>query len=247
MNVFHDKTNGGWIMKGLCFALFLAATVAFPGCGGTPESYYPVKEGAEWSFRAETITSKLDAASGKLLAGKKEGKFFSSFLPGKEWGGKTVYPRKDVFDGTQTSYSYLLKDAEGIALVAEQGADAVEPNAVPQPGHFITFHLGAKEGWSLTGKSRLAKGQFLPLKAAIVSDKDVVQVPAGKFKNCLVLRSEGTKDFDIPPYGNVNIRVVTMSWFAPRAGLIKEVVTEESPHPELGTMKTTIERVEPGK
>lgn len=229
------------------FPALLAALIASGGCGITPESYYPMKEGSESSYRVNTILSTLDGKSGKLLTEKKEGRFSSRFLPKQELKGKTVIPRKDVLDGTQTSYSYILKENKGLAMYAYQGTDAGEPEIFSEPSYLIKSPLNVGESWTGFGKSHLAKDQTVPMKTKITIAKTPVDVPAGKFKECLEIRSEGVNDFDVPPFGKVTIRAVTVRWFAPKVGLVKEIVHEESTHPSLGTIKLTYERTEPGK
>jgi len=83
------------------------------------------------------------------------------------------------------------------------------------------------------------------MKASVESLKDDIQVPEGKFKMCMRVRSEAVKMFTVPPYGRVSVRVVGVHWYAPKAGLVKAIVNEESDNFELGTVKYTLERVKP--
>ncbi|MDX1519073.1 MAG: hypothetical protein R3318_03045, partial [Gammaproteobacteria bacterium] len=67
----------------------------------------------------------------------------------------------------------------------------------------------------------------VPVVATIESMRDTVKVPAGTFRNCMRIRTEGKAFVDAGNYvGNTVVGVDETSWYAPGVGLVKTVRKE---------------------
>ena len=66
------------------------------------------------------------------------------------------------------------------------------------------------------------------LNYEILSTKEVIQTPVGKFKNCLKIRGTGKTSFiGDSEIGSIIIEVLSEEWYAKDIGLIKAVRTKK--------------------
>lgn len=232
--------------------MFLAALLpAFLGsCGPADDSdYFPLESGWSWTYRVISDIRNVGKSRAHSLV----------------VNGKTV-----TVDGENTTprmyqdghvFYYAHRD-EGILLVADRPAwQQAEP---AQPGQWvIKYPLTVGDSWEVWSETHLLRRQVFsptavvsvpvvaPIQVTYTVEAldDTVEVPAGRFRNCLRLKGRGEAAVNMGErIGEVAIFVDTTQWFAPGVGLVKAVREEDSrpESPAAGTLTLELESVDRG-
>jgi hypothetical protein len=175
-----------------------------------PDSYFPLKDGLGWEYRYKImdLTSKNQIGAGKAL--KK------NLAPLKLKGVQAVpqvfsfYEPADVLK--QETTSYIAQDAAGFYVVARKTANDKEPKLLPENYYVLKFPFAKGTSWKQEVEGFI-------LQDTIESDNASVQVPAGTFNNCLMVK----KVYFHPQNPTTPVKE-TDFWFAPEVGNIKVVI-----------------------
>jgi len=189
--------------------LLLLAGLGQWSFGASPEAYLPLQEGMTWEFQQKLFNLKSKAQLGEAKAIKKNlaprdikgikghPQVFSSYQPGGTLKHETT--------------SFITQDAEGFAVFARQTANLKEPQLLEEKFYILKFPLAKGTAWQ-----QFAEG-FL-LQTSIESTTDTVQVPAGTFHHCVVI-----KKLYLAGRDSKQPAQEARFWFAPGVGTVKVV------------------------
>ena len=188
--------------------------------------YFPQAEGIRWLYSLTYET--VDESRNERLMIEN--------LPAAEMDGHEVLLQKTL-QGDELVYSEreegLFRDGYFTGRGAKRRFVPQEQLLIPRPA--VT---GAK--WQSTLKTiALENGgprgvvidEQVSVEAVVKSLNDVVNVKAGRFRNCLRIEKVGEKDIPLGKYqyiGNTRLRVRETSWYAPGVGLVKVSRQEET-------------------
>ncbi len=217
--------------------IFLIILLICSGCSKKEPSYFPLSDGHKWRY--DVVLETRD--------GVQKQKYILNNLGESELDGKPVYLRQSL-DGTVL---YYLDSNEGIYYLGSINDKKIKPEfnkdkqlVVPKPHVMNTT-------WEQSTTTKLLKKTGPPqktvfeifakvdLEAKIVSLDDVVNVPAGRFKNCMKITMSGSSFKDAGNYiGLTLVNVEQTSWFAQGVGLIKmeRIETTKSDALDKGTL-----------
>ena len=187
----------------------LISSWVIPGTIGTvngAESYYPLKEGMTWEY-------SLQSAKG----GAK--KLIIKNLAARQMDGITVIPNEWNADGN-IIINFILENETGVYKIAEQKPGSKEPVKLKHPVCYIKYPILEGTTWE---NITVMGGRDLEISLTIYSLNDVVQVPAGTFKNCIKIKHEG-KDIS-PDKDATSLSLEAMEWHAPGVGVVKSMAT----------------------
>lgn len=199
------------------FLLLLILTA----CSDSPEGhlYFPLQEGLSWKYRVTTSYSDQ----------KTEHELTIENLGQQEERGKTYFIRR-----TSSGIDYYINsDAEGV--YREGLRTLVETHIRPDKDKRFVFKLPVETGtnwlqvsYPMVFKNVVSNGQRMvdykaPFAYTITSTNETVTVPAGTFKNCILVRGEGQTEIYTDAINGFNeIPMIVEEWYAPGVGLIKQ-------------------------
>lgn len=206
--------------------LWLLAQLA--GCGAGGAEYFPPDKGRWWEYRLTVTILEETARQKQLLRNVGEGR----------WGDEQVLVREHT-GGEMRIYH---TGSEGVRRVASRMPDAVQPVEDP-PGHFvIKAPLEPGTAWPVTSRLSLVESRaFEPrdllirrrlpveLTYTIEALDDTVEVPAGRFQDCLRVRATGRRVVPVDRgLRSASVDVEAVDWYAPGVGLVKSTRREYS-------------------
>lgn len=184
-----------WTFLGIC------------SCTKSPADYFPLTTGRVWTYQVS-----LKGPFGQEV----DVRTTITNLAARPLRGRTVTPQKMEFQALGRShyeFQYMAEDRDGVYRFADQDSGDVEPKIESSTEYTLKAPLKSGTSWHATVD--LPRGQPVPGVATIEGTKDVVDVPAGTFKDCIKVRIVGaTKETA------ANEEYV---WYAPSVGLVKEV------------------------
>lgn len=198
-------------MKKIIFLIFLfLGGISGWVWGVAPETYLPLKEGLVWEFQH----TFLDLETGKQIGAAASVK--ENLAPTKLQGIKVVPQNFSFYQpvGTlkQKTISFIVQDTGGFQVVARQSLNEPEPRFLPEKFSILKFPLTKGASWT-----QPAEG--LSIHNTIEDTAAAVQVPAGTFKNCLLV-----KKVYFHQKAPQNAIQEGLFWFAPGVGNVKVVL-----------------------
>jgi hypothetical protein len=155
-----------------------------------------------------------------------------------------IYNRLGPEKPTRFYTGFVGQDANGVYEVANQSDLDTEPRLNKPPRYIIRYPIKVGRIWRQKEKTHfLNENVELLITYAIESIDEVVTVPAGKFRNCLMIKYEGSLKKDLDTLGAARITVEQRAWFAPGVGLIKSIRKEQSSGPGGGAGELRTELV----
>ena len=195
-------------MKKVVFLTFLISLIVSSWAwGAAPESYLPLKEGMLWEYRNKFFDMKSHEQLGSGKAIKKN-------LAPMELQGTRVIPEVFSFyqpDDTfkmETS-SFIVQDTSGFSVFARQGPNDKTPSIVPGRYYILKFPLTKGASWK-------QEAEGFTRQDTIEATDASVQVPAGTFTNCLMI-----KRLYFSPKNPGTPLQEALFWFAPDVGTVK--------------------------
>jgi hypothetical protein len=207
-------------MKKLSFLAFLVIWgVSGWAWGASPETYLPLSEGMTWEFQHSFFDLKT---KGHIGSGKSIKK---NLAPTELKGTKVVpqvfsfYQPADVLK--QETTSFIAQDATGFHVLARQGANDKEPKILPEKYSILKLPLTPGASWQ-------QQAEGFVLKDSIEATDAQVQVPAGAFSQCLVVK----KLYFNPKNLAAPVQEARL-WFAPGVGHVKTVIKHPQENKEI--------------
>ena len=187
--------------------------------GATPESFVPLTAGMTWEYQNKLYDLKTHGQTGAGQAIKKN-------QAPVDLQGTKVTPQVFSFyepDNVlkQENTSYIAHDADGFYVFARKAANDAAPRVVPQKYYLLKSPLTLGASWKQEVQGHITQDTVVATDAS-------VQVPAGNFTNCLLVK----KLFFNP--GNPGTPVQEAQfWFAPDVGNVKAVITNFQENQEV--------------
>jgi hypothetical protein len=187
--------------------------------GASPESYFPLKDGMRWEyhFRILDLSSQNQIGTGKSL--KK------NLAPMDLKGTKAVPQVFSFYEPADTlkqeTTSFVAKDAAGFYVLARKATNDKEPKILPEKYYVLKFPITKGAAWKQTVEGFI-------LQDTIESTDASVQVPAGTFSNCLMI-----KKLYFSPKNPTTPLKETVFWFAPDVGNVKVVIKDPQEKKEI--------------
>jgi hypothetical protein len=193
--------------KSVLFAILLMLGSSSWVWGASPESYLPLKAGLVWEYQNKFIDLKTNSQVGSAKAVKKN-------LPAVNLQGVSAVPQ--VFTSLQSgeapkqeTKSFIAKDAAGFYVLARQAPNDKEPKLIPQKYYILKLPLTKGTSWQ-------QEAEGFVLRDTIEATDASVQVPAGTFTNCLMI-----KRVYLHPQDLKTPLQEAVFWFAPEVGNVK--------------------------
>lgn len=189
------------------------------GCGDTPSGYFPMQVGLAWEYRVTTERrgdSETTRYSVRNIAARRT--------------GRGVEVTRRTSDGTD----YLLvEDDTGVYRVGKRRI--VEHDIQPDPTRRYVLKQPLTPGtdWITSThayvlrrlhpyEDSLRRGTQLDLSYQIVAIDETVEVPAGRFEHCVLVRGLGNLTiYSDAVLGFTEIPIETREWYAPNVGLVR--------------------------
>ena len=201
------------------FAFLLSWLVSSWAWAASPESYLPLKEGMVWEYQNKFIDLKSNEPVGGGKAIKKN-------LASIDLQGTRVVPQIFSFyqpDETlkQETGSFIAQDTAGFYVFARQGPNDKGPRIIAEKYYILKFPLTQGASWKQTSEG-------VVLQDIVESTDASVQVPAGTFNNCLMIK----KLYFSPKDPNTPLQEAQF-WFAPGVGNVKVIIKHLQENKEL--------------
>ncbi len=205
----------------LIIFIFTACLFLLPGCGKREQSYFPLQEGMQWSYK---VTKTIRGST-------KNQKYIFVSLPNDKFNDEYASIRKSM-DGTLL---YYRETEKGPMFVGQQTQSGLfERNE----RYIFRYPLQKGIQWQETTTTKLLhrvvppiykRIEFtteIPLSVTIETTDDTVNVPAGIYVDCIKIVKHGSKNVDLKNYkgflvGTTIIDIDEVSWYAPGVGLVR--------------------------
>ena len=205
-------------------ALLAAAVLALlAGCKEPPgSSLFPLEEGRRWTYRLSSEWEN-DTRERETVVLSNLGRD-SALESGSAW-----HRRSD------TGLDYWLRaDATGIYRVAAKSDVDAEPKPDPTPRFVLKAPIAVGTSWQTTTTTYLMRrnSEFppeirhahpsVPVVRTIEALDDRVEVPAGRFEQCVRVKGLALlRLFADPVNGFKDMPLTTLEWYCPGVGLVK--------------------------
>jgi len=165
--------------------------------------YYPLKPGLTWTYNvtSEKITNA---------------KIVITNLPAREINGVTVTPRQWDMGGT-SKYSLMAVDSYGIYRYGEQASENAQPVLTSPKAYSLRDPVASGTTWDMQSKMGADE---LTINLTVESIIESVTVPAGVYKDCVMIKHVGGSKKD-----GASTSLEAYEWYAPDVGLVKSIVT----------------------
>ena len=199
-------------MRKLLFGLmvFFILSLSLSSFGASQDNYLPLTAGMTWEFQH----TFLDLKTQKQVAAAKS---LKENLAPEELQGVKVTPQVFSFyqpagQLKQKTKSFIVQDASGFHVVARQSLNEPEPTFLPEKFYILKFPLTQGASW------KQPAGKLI-IHNTIEDTAATVQVPAGTFTDCLLVKKLYFHEKD-PEHAIQE----GLFWFAPEVGNIKVVL-----------------------
>jgi hypothetical protein len=208
-----------------------------PGCTDTSSEYFPLGEKIIWEYRIQKqLNDELSV-----------GKSIIAQLKSTEVNGIEYFPHKNANGETY----YYHENGTGILLSAnpEQEGEMIlkyplKPGSRWGKRSRIMVLDSRHESFS-GGEAFISLNEDIVLDTRIVNLNDIIEVPAGVFKNCMLLESTASVTVKERTRGIKRIIFEQKEWYAPGVGMVKKMRKEYSvPEKYHGVQITELLRLE---
>ncbi|MBF91977.1 MAG: hypothetical protein CMP34_04125 [Rickettsiales bacterium] len=220
------------------FSLFISLLLII-GCSEQNNDYFPLDKIKTWNYTVKIQPDVDDAVIYKKTnqsLGKKK-----IFLNNENY---EVYPFLKE-DGT---IMYYQSSDDGIYRNGIKFNKDIDFKIIKKNRMVLPYPIRIGKKWEVDSKTFLILKRYpyydyrattnFKLNYEILSTKEVIQTPLGKFKNCLKIRGTGKTSFiGDSEIGSIIIEVLSEEWYAKDIGLIKTVRTEKTDTDLFGTTK----------
>lgn len=202
-----------------CLIVFFVIGLCSSVLGASPDSYFPLKDGMRWEYQYKVLDLKSQNPIGTGKAVKKN-------LAPMQFQGNNVVPQVFSFYEPanvlkQENTSYVAKDTAGFYVLARKTTNDKEPKMLPGKYYVLEFPLNKGASWKQEVEGFI-------IQDTVESADASVQVPAGTFSNCLMI-----KKLHFNPKNPSTPVKETDFWFAPDVGNVKVVIKHPAENKEI--------------
>ena len=206
--------------------------------------YYPLTEGARLLYQIKATQHVAEQAPREHTLSAMIVHLGTAMVQ-----GKSVVPEGRYIDGQLTGVTFIADDETGIYYFANQNGAQKKPVVMNPIQYLIKYPVQTGASWQQKSSGfEMLNGKKLPvtLNASIVSDDEIVAVPAGVFAKCLKIQMTGS----VPATDqHPAFRLDNQLWYAPGLGMIKQIQKEEqtSIKPMTFTMVLNLQEIKYSK
>jgi hypothetical protein len=205
--------------KTISFTFLFILAIAVWVWGASSENYLPLQEGLVWEFQSTFLDLKTKKQTGTAKSIKEN-------LAPTELRGIKVVPQVFSFYQPadtlkQKTKSFIVQDASGFYVVARQVLNEPKPRFLPEKFYILKFPLTKGASWQHSAPG-------LMIRNTVEDTAATVQVPAGTFKNCLLIKKEY-----FHPKVPKNAVQEGHFWFAPEVGNVKVVLKNSAENKQI--------------
>jgi len=214
------------LLRAVAVAVVAAAVWALAGPGSSVD-YYPLQPGLVWRYQV----TNPKGGSGELKV---------TNVGARRLGEQRVTEQRLEMEQSVAS-RFVARRADGIMVVAEQRPGQSEPVPLEQASVLLRTPVAVGDAWDAGSTSTaIAPGAVIATRATVESVNDEVTVPAGTFRDCVRIVSNGRLTTEAQNVeGPVEILVGTRMWYAPGVGLVQMTRRESAERPDLPGLQLT--------
>jgi len=199
--------------------VLLVVSLSYVAYGASPESYLPLQAGMVWEFQHKVLDLKTQKQVDAAKSIKKN-------FPPMELKVTKVTPQEFSFyhpkDTLKHEIKYFItKESSGFLVFARQSKENKEPKIIDSKFYVLKFPLDKGSTWKQNLKD-------LTVDNIIEGTDSTVQVPAGTFNNCLLLKKLYFEKGDAKKPVQESL-----FWFAPGVGNVKVVIKNSKENKEI--------------
>lgn len=214
-------------------------------CSSEPQPrYFPLNAGLEWEYRIHEKSRAIDAF--RMLSLRNRSAQVHEGMS---------YARRLASDGNEY---WLRVDEDGnLRRHLYRTSIDFEPRQDPTPRTVMPTHPKLGQWWEIETRPYILErvapfrerfflddSKRINLRMEVAALDDVVEVAAGKFKNCLRLEGSGLLNvLADPSTGASEVPVTHTEWYAPGVGLVKLERSETLDTPNIQGGTITMELV----
>ena len=220
----------------------LLIAVLFYSHSSTGQSdYYPLTEGARLFYQIKATQKAAAQSSQEHILSAMIVHLGTAIVQ-----GKSVVPEGRYIDGRLAGVTFIADDETGVYYFANQNGSHKKPVVMNPFQYLIKYPVQPGATWQQKSSGfemLIGKKLDVTLNASIVSEDEIVSVPAGVFAKCLKIHMKGS----IPSLnGSAEYRIDNQLWYAPGLGMIKQIQKEErvSPKPVAFTMVLNLQEIQ---
>jgi hypothetical protein len=223
----------------IAFTFLIAILLVSTNSTGQSD-YYPLTKGARFVYQIKATQKALSQ-----IAQEQTLSAMIVHLGAAVVQGKTVTPEGRYIDGRLAGVTFIADDETGVYYFANQNSSQKKPVVMNPIQYLIKYPVQPGASWQQQSSGfEMVNDKKLPviLNASIVSENEIVSVPAGVFAKCLKIHMTGS----VPSFnGSPEFRIDNQLWYAPGLGMIKQVQKEErvSPKPLAFTMVLNLQEI----
>ena len=218
--------------------LLLVITLMLAACDRKDLSYFPLSEGVEWRYR---VIMKGPGAS-------EQNRYYVRSEGERDYQGRDYHVHRSL-TGTGTLFSVTERGVDKLGYLIRQG----QAQVMLEDREFL-IPYPVKEGyeWEDTTRTRLlirkgAPGESnilanVPAENVIESLSETIRVPAGTFKNCMKISTDGFAFHSGTQHkSRTLVEIKESRWYARGVGLVKSIRLETSTSDAFGTREEVFE------
>jgi len=218
-----------WISVSLASLWF--AAIGTSGCSRVAPSddLFPLAPGSQWRYE-QVVETEDGGVERRMLTLRT--------LASEDYDGAPAWRRRSD-DGVDY---WLRSDASGIYRVASKSDLQAEPVADAHARYVLRQPIAVGTEWQASTVPYLLRRRQgfppelrhehpdVPMRYAIESIDDDVELPAGRFAHCVRVKGQGSVRLYVDPVaGWRDVPLATTEWYCPGAGLVK-LLREEIAH-----------------
>lgn len=224
------------------FAITLA-----PACDAPSPDYFPLEGGRQWEYTLER----------EVLDNRLRQRLIITNTGSRELDGRPVFARESA-GGERRLYTRGPDGIVRVAVIARGDGLAEHLQRDPQAHYVLRYPLVPGTSWELTSVLQLIESSLLGIVSNPVHIQErrepvqmtyriealdaSIEVPAGRFTQCVLVKGSGSTEVGIDRYGQMaRVKVETYEWYAPDIGLVRAVREETSENTFLKPGRYTLE------
>ncbi|MBC2715640.1 MAG: hypothetical protein HF978_10050 [Desulfobacteraceae bacterium] len=209
------------ITLALLFIIIFHAGVSCKKSDSESESYYPLKEGLNWTYQVSSGETIDDSDENAILT--------ISNLEKKYLKLEKVTPQQITYKG-KSDLKFIIQNEEGIFEFGKQLYGMGMPEINDPKLFYLKTPVQIGGSWKeIHATQCLPEKMMVPVTVTIESMDETVTVPAGTYQNCLKLIKKGQFTKNLGEFlGVSNVAVEKAEWYVKGVGLIKSEILERS-------------------
>jgi len=200
--------------------------------------YMPLESGRRWTY-----TLVAEGAGGAAPAS------IEITSHGEEDLGGQRVTRERIDVGGESHWLFVGVDDRGVFRYATQSAGESDPVIDAGRDYYLVYPVTVGTSWKGESEPSFLEARVrVPIESTVVSTSETVAVPAGEFRDCVLVRTTGKAALPAAgggPEGTFSVREDV--WYASDVGMVRSVVVETIDGADGQRAAVTTELAEAGR